>query len=217
MGGLSSDVVGLIYDLLPGFIVAWLFYALTAHQPKSNTHWFVLAIIYTSVIKALTVTLRGITAAFTQLNYSDVLPGDWQLVVGSALALILGLGISFLANTDYLHSCLRNWNITKRTSFASAWNRVFHQKDDCWIILHLVGSRRLFGFPDEWPDHPDEGHFIIVYPEWLVEDGPNIDLKEVDSLVVPVKDVELVEILHKPKDTIKAVDSAPATKGQTDD
>ena len=43
---------------------------------------------------------------------------------------------------------------------------------DSYIILHLddtLDNRTLFGWPQEWPDDPKNGHFVITEPEWLIE------------------------------------------------
>ena len=37
-------------------------------------------------------------------------------------------------------------------------------------MLHLKGQRRLFGWPKEWPNRPDNQHFLIEECEWLEDD-----------------------------------------------
>ncbi len=56
-------------------------------------------------------------------------------------------------------------------------------------------SRRLYGFPAEWPDHADAGHFIIEDASWLVLDKENsqCDLPRIERILVRAVDVEMVE------------------------
>ncbi len=84
---------------------------------------------------------------------------------------------------------------SKRTTFPSEWYSAFHRHAR-WVVLHLSGQRRLFGFPEEWPDQPEQGHFIIAYPEWLLDTGERAPLYNVARYVVPVSEVEMVELLN---------------------
>ena len=63
------------------------------------------------------------------------------------------------------------------------------------FVLHLAEGRRLYGWPEEWPDHPDSGHFLIDQPEWLLDDGRRAPLYNVEKTLVPASDVEMVEFL----------------------
>ena len=69
--------------------------------------------------------------------------------------------------------------------------------------LHLKGERRLFGWPFDWPDQADSGHFVIMEPEWVLDDNSRARLHKVERLIVPVKDVEMVECV-KFDDEVKA-------------
>lgn len=62
-------------------------------------------------------------------------------------------------------------------------------------MLHLKGGRRLYGWPEEWPDQPDKGHFLIAEAEWLLDDGSRQGLDCVWNILVPATDVELVEFM----------------------
>ena len=69
------------------------------------------------------------------------------------------------------------------------------QSPDCYVVLHLHGQRRLYGWPEEWPSRPDEGHFRIAEGEWLVGDE-RIPATGVTAIVVPAKEVDMVEFLR---------------------
>lgn len=191
----AKEIIGFLYLLLPGFVAAWLFFGLTAH-PKAD--WFertVQALIFTGIIQAATFLIRTVLEFFGQLGFSL---GPWtievNLVWSLVLALLLGIMFSAMANADWPHKLLRDRGITTRTSFPSEWFSVFCQHKR-WVVLHLSGSRRLFGWPNEWPDRSDRGHFVIEQPEWYNDEGQREPVKGVDRIVVRAEDVEMVEFL----------------------
>ena len=58
----------------------------------------------------------------------------------------------------------------------------------------MKGQRRLFGWPEEWPSRPDEGHFRIAKAEWLEDDG-RIPAEGVAAILIPAGEVEMVEFM----------------------
>ena len=65
----------------------------------------------------------------------------------------------------------------------------------------MKGQRRLYGWPEEWPSHPDEGHFRIAKGEWL-EGEENEENEENDkrtlgvaAILIPAGEVEMVEFM----------------------
>ena len=61
-------------------------------------------------------------------------------------------------------------------------------------MLHLKGQRRLFGWPKEWPNRPDNKHFLIEECEWL-EDDVGKPIPGVSHMLIPAAEVETVEFL----------------------
>jgi len=191
----AKDILAFLYVLLPGFVAAWMFYGLTAH-PKAD--WFertVQALIFTVIVQAVTFLVRLLLVA---LGRTLFVVGDWTLEVNLVWSLLLAgfVGIVFAAtaNSDWLHRMLRERRVTRRTSFPSEWFSAFCQNQR-WVVLHLTGDRRLFGWPNEWPDRSDRGHFVIEQPEWLDSEGKRVPIETVDKIVVRAGDVEMVEFL----------------------
>ena len=58
-----------------------------------------------------------------------------------------------------------------------------------YVVLHRKGERRLFGWPEEWPDHPDQGHFSIAEGQWLLDEGVRT-AEGTSAILVPAGDVE---------------------------
>jgi len=196
MDWVSSEFVSVIYYLLPGFVAAWVFYGLTAHPKASPFERVLQALIFTVIVQAFVAVVRWILCVVGKV----VCFGSWSpectLVWSVVLAVAIGFVFAWLANTDCCHKLLRKWKITSRTSFPSEWFSAFH-REKRWVILNLSGGRRLYGWPEEWPDYSDSGHFVIDQPEWLLDDEERVPLyRTVGKIVVPAADVEMIELLR---------------------
>src|SRR5690606_21073611 len=119
----------------------------------------VQALIFTMVIQVLVIGV----AAFVLWLGETVRPiGLWtdnvRLTWSVFLAIGLGLLMASMTNTDRLHQLLRALGITNQTSYPSEWYAAFRQSQG-FVVLHLTGERRLYGWPEEWPSTPNVGHF----------------------------------------------------------
>jgi len=197
MGFPTSEIVGLIYKLLPGFVAAWIFYSLTAHPRKGPFERTVQALIFTGITHFI-VFLIGKTCLAIGRNWREL--GKWDddasFAVSVVVALILGLTFASLANTNWIHGKLPK-RISKRTSFPSEWYSAFYGKER-FVYLHLKGRRRLYGWPTEWPDHPRTGHFVLEKPEWILDDNSHIPLLLTEKMLIRASDVVMVEF-EKPE------------------
>jgi len=190
----SSEIVATINYLLPGFLAAWIFYGLTAHPRREPFERVIQALIFTVFIQALNQGVRLILEWIgTNPRYAF---GTWThesgLVSSFALAVGLGFAFSVLANRDWCHSILRRCGITKRTSFPSEWFSAFN-RDKRFIVLHLDDGRRLLGWPEEWPDSSECGHFVICNGSWLLDDNQAIPIHAVEQFLIPATAVKFVE------------------------
>lgn len=94
-------------------------------------------------------------------------------------------------------------SITKKTTAPSEWFNTFNTEGDLRVILHLTGERRLYGYPVEFPDNPESGHFVIGEAEWLLDDNTRVPLYLTKRMLIPAKDVGWVEF-EKPRGEVKA-------------
>ncbi len=227
MADIPKDVVTLIYHLLPGFLAAWIFYGLTAHPKATPFERVVEALIFTVIVQAITIGVRELLFVIGSLFSVGAWTSESTLVCSLAVAGVVGLLSARMANNNTIHEWLREWKWferlrtrkvlswlpqwewTCRTSYPSEWYSAF-RREKRWVILHLAGDRRLYGWPQEWPDQPDRGHFIIDQPEWILDDGKRAPLHQVEDLLVRVNQVEMVEFL-KYNDEVEAEDSEIAS------
>ena len=191
MNWASSEVVGVLTFLLPGFVAAAIFYSLTSHPKPGAFDRVVLALIFTVIGQAIVVAFLAISSAVKEeIQWIR----NWELIFSVMVAIVLGLAASYISNRDTVHRILRYFGVTRETSYPSEWYSAFSRHHDCYVVLHLKGQRRLYGWPEEWPSRPDEGHFRIVEAEWLTEDE-RIPAIGVSAILIPAGEVEMVEFL----------------------
>jgi Family of unknown function (DUF6338) len=212
---LSTDILKLINALLPGFLAAWVFYGLTAHPRKDMFERTVQALIFTALVNAVIYPIRELL--FCLHRITGISAADWteesSLVWSLLVAAIMGLLFAGLANNNSVHAWLggrskwiwrkqienpklKSWVWTKRTSFPAEWFSALNE-DKRWVILHLndEAERRIHGWPYEWPDHSDTGHFVLHHAEWITGENERIPLANVKTILIPAKNVEIVEIM----------------------
>ncbi len=220
MDGFSGELVTLLFKLLPGFVAAWVFYGLTAHAKTSPFERVVEAMIFTVVIQATIILLRETLLVIGRVASVGEWTTDGELVISVVMAILAGLVSARLANNNTLQEWLREWHWydglrsrkfmhwlpewqwTCRTSFPSEWYSAF-SREKRYIILHLRGNRRLYGWPKEWPDQCDRGQFVMYEPQWLLDDGKKAPLLQVEKMIIAATDVEMVEFI-KDADEVKA-------------
>lgn len=188
----TSEVVTVLTFLLPGLVAAAVFYSLTAY-PRPNEFGHVVQAL------AFTVAAHAVTWIFLTLANlaweADSWPAGSESVVSVLSAIFLALILAWFVNHDVAHNLLRSIGVTRETSYPSEWYSAFHRYDECFVVLHLKGGRRLYGWPQEWPSRPGQGHFIIAEGEWLV-DNESRPLEGVSIILIPGQDVEMVEFME---------------------
>lgn len=58
---ISSELLELLRQLLPGFLTAWVFHALTAYPKQSQFERVIQALIFTLLVKVLSDSFKEIT------------------------------------------------------------------------------------------------------------------------------------------------------------
>jgi hypothetical protein len=195
MENFAKDFVALLQFLLPGFVAAWVFYGLTSYPKPSQFERVVQALIFTAFIQCSVYSIKPMLLFIA--NYCPLFTWNknFEVICSLIISIILGLIFSYFANTDKLHKLLRKFGITRETSYPSEWFGVF-LKNVTYVVLHLDGERRLYGWPIEWPSEPNKGHFVLVQASWL--DGEKeIPLDGVEKIVVDSNEVKMIEFMTK--------------------
>jgi hypothetical protein len=190
----TAHLVEALTFLLPGFITASIYFALTPAPRPIPFERIVQALIFTMVVQASLFAIRESSFGLSALG---IVLGRWtsevQLVWSVILGLLLGLLLAWTSNRDKVHALLRRLGITTQTSFASEWYGALCRNNG-YVVLHLKGNRRLYGWPEEWPSVAECGHFVIAKGEWLDEDR-RIELAGVDRILIRADEVEMVELM----------------------
>ena len=191
-----DELQTLLTMLLPGFMTAAILYLFTSFSKSSPFERVIQALVFSFVINAI----AGL------LEWLSLLESVPDIVLHFALAILLGAISVYATNHDWLYRILRLFRFTRETSFPSEWYSAFARNEKAYVVLHLKGERRFYGWPQEWPSDPDTGHFIIAQGEWLSdnantenktenEDDDTSRILDVarDQVLIPVAEVEMVE------------------------
>lgn len=196
MGWITKDLASLLSFLVPGFIAAALFYSLTAHPKSSEFERVIEALIFTVVVRPF-VTMYRETALFLGRFISL---GKWteevELIWSIGAGVCLGLSLSIVSNRDLFHSMMRARGWSSQTAFPSEWFSAL-VRNKSWLVLHLKDQRRLFGWPEEWPDQSDRGHFLMDQPEWLLDDNERLPIYQTEKILINAVDVVMIEFVRE--------------------
>ncbi len=212
-GHLVPSTLALLMTLLPGFIAGSAFYSLTAHPKPSAFERIVQALIFAVIVQFLVGPL-GLVARTSETGLWPNMDG--QVIVSGLFAIdatlwaspmpdlariatgfLLGVLLAWTINHDFFHRLMREIGITKENSFPSEMYSAF-SRIPAYVTLHLGGERRLMGFPEEWPSDPRAGHFLLQDPAWIDDENEPVPIEEVDSIMISVSEVSMVEFSRPP-------------------
>jgi len=188
-----SKLFDLLLQLIPGFLAAWVLYGFTSYVKPSQFERVVQALIFSFLIKAVLPIEKYLLLKLGEIFELGTWSSDSELFTTAITAILFGLICSFFANNDKLYKHARYLRLTRRTAYPSEWFGAFSE-NVTFTVLHLTGSRRIYGWPIQWPSEPSNGHFLLVSASWL--DGEvEIPLDASESIMIPAKDVEMVEFV----------------------
>ncbi|MCW6608456.1 DUF6338 family protein [Yersinia ruckeri] len=193
MESLGSDIFSVLKYLLPGFVTAWIFHALTSHPKQNQFERVVQALIFTLFIQCAT----SVTEYFLLFIGKWQSIGKWnetsQLFWSVFFSITIGFTLVYYTNNNRFHDFLAQKGITKQTSYFCEWSDIFNTVT-WFVIVDLKNGRRVFGWPSVWPSDPNKGHIVLQNPEWI-DNGKYIKLDSAEFLVINVNDIEYVEFL----------------------
>lgn len=195
MESLSTNVVGLLQYLMPGFLAAWVLYFFTSHKKPSQFERIVEALIFTLFIQA---AVHGLEMTFLWLGRFHSF-GPWtkhsDLCASIIWAILIGLIAAYCINNDHLHKVARWVGMSQGSAYPSDWYGIFAGKAT-YVVLHLKDGRRIYGYPKIWPASPS-GHFSLEQASWLCDDNQQVELDTVEAILISAVDVQMVEFMKK--------------------
>jgi hypothetical protein len=191
----SSDVLSVLNYLLPGLVATWAFRRVTPHDKPKDLDALIEALLFTAAVQPLVLVIQAAALAIgTSIGAIGAWTDDVALVLAVVLGLCVGLASGVAANKDWVHAGLRRWKLTKQTSFPSEWYRHLFCEER-FVILTMRNGDRIRGWPAEFPNSPDRGHFCLRGAEWLPQDEPPQVLATAEAVLIPASDVMYLEFL----------------------
>lgn len=191
MSWATAELVGVLTFLLPGFVGAAVFYALTSHPRPGEFDRVVQALVFTTIAQAMTWAVRWL-AGLRWPGYEW--PAGLELLTAVVAAVFVALLAVYFSNHDTIHGVLRRIGITRETSYPSEWYSAFAEYPGRYVMLYLKDQRCLYGWLEEWPGNPDQGHFRVSEAEWVIA-GRHIPATGIVATLIPASAVEMVEFL----------------------
>ncbi len=136
---LATKILPLVQMLIPGFITTMIFYWLADVKKPGQFERTVQALIGTGII---TIIVSGISKALLWMGDHWFVIGLWTIDVesawGIALAVCLGLGLSYASNHDDLYGIARQLGLTSRASYPE-WVYAFRKRSGHSVVsaVHL--------------------------------------------------------------------------------
>lgn len=213
----SEKVLTLVYELLPGFLAAWIFHGLTSHPKASEFERIVQAFVFTGIVKCLVMVLKSWLFKIGRwwpfcgqwLTEQDGFNAD--VIASFSTAVALGLVVSVAANKDVVHSWLRARGWTLRTSKPSELVNAL-DKGKGYITLNMKNGDLINGWKNEFPDDED-GYYVVDEPQLMKDGKETIDRRHIERMIVPAKEVLYVQVQRQvSKPDADPVPPVPATR-----
>src|SRR2546423_10255942 len=96
MERIVPEAFALLQLLLPGFLAAWVFYAFTSYRKPSEFELIIQALIFTLLVKAGLVCIRGLLILVGHRFAVGHWSNDVELLWSISLAFLLGILFSYL-------------------------------------------------------------------------------------------------------------------------
>lgn len=193
MPEISQDVVALLRYLLPGFLMASVYYGLTSHVRPSQFERVVQALIFTVVVQAPWDVLRLLSTHMSPGFSARIWTSELDLALKLVTALAAGVVSCSLTNKDIVHTKLRKFGVTHRSAYPGEWSMAFTAARSC-VIVYLKDGSVVMGWPRQWPTDPRSGHLHLVRTAWLTR-RPRCRQVEIESMLIDVTDVVRVEFV----------------------
>lgn len=126
MESISSELLSVLKYLLPGFVTAWIFHALTAHPKQNQFERIIQALIFTLFIQCATNITEYLILLIGKYFSIGVWDDSSELIWSVVYSILIGFTLVYYTNNGKFHHFLSNLKITKQTSHFSEWEDVFN-------------------------------------------------------------------------------------------
>lgn len=202
MKNIDGDMIDLFFALLPGLLAATVFHSVTPYPKRDIFDRIVNALIFTAVGQMFVGVSKPIALMIGKYFSLGIWNENTELWHTSAGATICAILLAYSLNNDLVHKSLRFFKITKRVSYPSQWYSA-HSNFENYITIELRNGRRILAWPQEWPDSPDNGHYVLTNASWVLDNGEQIPLPDIRAMMIDTSEVERVEFMIDIDDKIR--------------
>ncbi|WP_157522451.1 DUF6338 family protein [Mitsuaria sp. 7] len=126
--------------------------------------------------------------------------GAWeslaQLVIPIGIAISVVTGSAKLVRSNDRKRRSSRGNEERQQSCRLRWYEVF-RAEKSHLILHLKDGRKVFGWPEGWPEDSTTGHFLLTTP-LVAMSGQAVEFQSgASAVLLPAQEVSWVQFLGK--------------------
>lgn len=198
MTWVNTDIIHIFMFLLPGVLAATIFYSITAFIKPPPFGQIFHALAFTAFGQAATSVIQIL---IRQSNPDSIWLQSLILALPTTTAVLAALILAILINRDLIHKKLRSIGVTRETPYPTIIT-AFQIYDNCYVILHLKDSRRIFGYVIQWPTTPQDNHLNLTEAQWLSHDSSNHnpdDPRRIYAILISLNDIAFIEFIHANK------------------
>lgn len=211
----SSDVLAVLNYLLPGLVATWTFRRLTPHDKPRDLEALIEALLFTAAVQPMVLLTQWLALRIGQAWTLGSWTENTAFVTSVILGLVTGFIVGVAANKDWVHRGLRKLRVTKQTSYSSEWYRNLFCEER-FVLLTLKNGERILGWPEEFPNSPDNGHFKLTLASWIPADKePPRKLTNASSILIAATDVRYLELMKFQKEIDDEQKSATSAEPST--
>lgn len=200
----STEALGVLLLLLPGFSCAFLVQRLAVRRKQTELDKVIEALLFSFFLYLTASPFFGYSLPLTWAKKSNggidqyTFQLNWPyLAVLAILAVASGILVSANLNHDWLLRLLRKLSITQRTARNSIWNDAFQDIPSSFVLVQLSGDRAVIGYLRYYSDEQEDSSLFLEDAAWIVdEDGTQVPIDGPGILLTKQSGIESVSFLN---------------------
>lgn len=197
---LTVEAINILFFLIPGLLSTTIISLIVVRKELSFIDKVIEALIFNFIIYSLTALFvnlepfASITSSKSNISFLYT-NNRFFLITLLLISVILPSFVGCIIYYDLHMRFLRFIKLTDKTSRATAWQDIFieHKK---FLVIHFKDGRRIYGWPLNYSDTPDEGLIYLFNPSWIDDDNKYIDCNT-HGILIKYVDIEFIEFLKE--------------------
>jgi len=210
----SFSAIYVLLILLPGFVTLFVETSISYQRQTSGTFFIAKALVYSFInyslfsITGFSLISWTISDISHQARRIIINPIWFDAFVMLFISVVTGLGIGLFKNKDLHMRFARRLGLTRRTSRASIWLDIFHDKYSkknereiknreniygAYVIVFLKDGRRVYGWPEYFSDDYNDGPVLfLTNAAWISDDGNEVEIPY-PGILINGSQIELIQ------------------------